>query len=73
MHQIIITLCESPFLTFFCFSVLCISVCSIVETVIFRPINRFIRHRNIKAHGWPPPHCDADGDLREVEEKEDAQ
>ena len=33
----------------------------------FQLINRFIRHRNIVAHGWPPPHCDADGDPRNVE------
>ena len=28
----------------------------------FRLINRWIRHRNIVAQGWPPPHLDADGD-----------
>lgn len=32
--------------------------------------NRFWRHRNIYKHGYPPPHCDADGDFKE-EEKED--
>ena len=25
--------------------------------------NRFLRSRNIKRHGWPPPHLDADGDF----------
>ncbi len=25
-------------------------------------INRWIRHRNIVAKGWPPAHLDADGD-----------
>lgn len=25
--------------------------------------NRFWRHWNIRIHGYPPPHCDADGDF----------
>jgi D-alanyl-lipoteichoic acid acyltransferase DltB (MBOAT superfamily) len=25
--------------------------------------NRFWRHWNIRKHGYPPPHCDADGDF----------
>ena len=24
--------------------------------------NRFLRHMNIRKHGYPPAHCDADGD-----------
>lgn len=31
---------------------------------LFRVWNRFMRHLNIRKAGWPPPHCDADGDLR---------
>lgn len=31
--------------------------------------NRLMRHLNIRKHGWPPPHCDADGDFAEVEEE----
>lgn len=27
-------------------------------------INRVFRHWNIRKHGYPPPHCDADGDFR---------
>lgn len=26
--------------------------------------NRFWRHLNIRKHGYPPPHCDADGDFK---------
>lgn len=33
---------------------------------IFRMYNRALRSMNIKRHGWPPPHLDADGDLREI-------
>lgn len=29
----------------------------------FQVVNRIIRHLNIRAHGWPPAHCDADGDF----------
>lgn len=26
--------------------------------------NRFWRHWNIRKHGYPPSHCDADGDFK---------
>lgn len=26
--------------------------------------SRFLRHMNIRKHGWPPTHLDADGDWR---------
>lgn len=32
--------------------------------------NRFWRHWNIRKHGYPPVHCDADGEIN-TEEKED--
>jgi hypothetical protein len=33
-------------------------------TFLFRVWNRAMRCLNIRKHGWPPPHCDADGDFR---------
>jgi hypothetical protein len=33
----------------------------------FKILNRWIRHLNIVARGWPPPHLDADGDLKKEE------
>ena len=30
-----------------------------------RICNRFWRHWNIRKHGYPPEHCDADGDFKE--------
>jgi hypothetical protein len=30
----------------------------------FHAYDRFLRNRNIKRHGWPPPHIDADGDWK---------
>jgi hypothetical protein len=32
-------------------------------------INRPLRHMNIRKHGWPPVHCDGDGDFRKEDEK----
>ncbi len=32
--------------------------------------SRWLRSRNIKNAGWPPPHLDADGDFKEKEEPE---
>lgn len=30
---------------------------------LFLSWNRWLRSRNIKAAGWPPPHLDVDGDF----------
>ena len=35
-----------------------------IKIVIGLP-NRILRHRNIRLHGYPPSHCDADGDFKE--------
>jgi hypothetical protein len=32
--------------------------------LIFLMWNRFWRHMNIRKHGYPPAHCDADGDFK---------
>ena len=32
-------------------------------------LNRTFRHWNIRKHGYPPVHCDADGDFKKTEEK----
>lgn len=31
----------------------------------FRCWSRLLRHLNVRAHGWPPAHLDADGDFKE--------
>jgi hypothetical protein len=33
--------------------------------------NRVVRHLNILWRGWPPEHCDADGDLKREPENAD--
>lgn len=30
---------------------------------LLKVFNRFFRHWNIRKHGYPPAHCDADGDF----------
>jgi len=47
---------ESPFLTFF--------LALMVTNMLFRMWNRMLRCLNIRKHGWPPIHCDADGDFK---------
>lgn len=34
-------------------------------------INRLLRHGILRKHGYPPEHCDADGDFREPEVDDD--
>jgi hypothetical protein len=53
---------DSPMLTFF--------LALIVGSLIFKIYNRTMRMLNIRKHGYPPPHCDADGDFRETEKDE---
>lgn len=51
---------EHPWLTFF----LALIVAEVVVRVSTFIINRPLRHMNIWKHGYPPPHCDADGDFK---------
>ena len=44
--------------------------CLLANSVFVKLPNRVLRHLNIRKHGWPPPHCDADGDFRETEEED---
>ncbi len=37
--------------------------------LVFKTWNRFLRHLNILAHGWPPAHLDADGDFHHPDDE----
>ena len=50
----------SPWLSFF----IAVGICEIIIAICFRLPNRIIRGMNIRKHGWPPKHCDADGDFK---------
>jgi hypothetical protein len=54
---------EHPLLTF----VLAL-IAANVATWPFKLVNRWIRHRNVVAAGWPPIYLDADGDKRTLDE-----
>lgn len=53
---------EHPLLTFLMlYSILyCLFLCW----------NRLMRCLSIRANGWPPPHCDADGDFAKANKDE---
>jgi hypothetical protein len=62
-----------PVLTFFSLPFLTVIVLVIIQVIVglitlpFRIVNRVMRHWNIHKHGYPPPHCDADGDFEKEE------
>jgi hypothetical protein len=58
---------DSPWLTFF---LAAIAGEVVVRVVVVLP-NRILRHYwNIRKHGYPPSHCDADGDFRSQKDGE---
>ena len=55
---------DSPYLSFFLAYMIIYGTAGV--------INRILRHWNIRKHGYPPVHCDADGDFREKGEEEES-
>ena len=53
---------DSPFLTFF----LVLIAGEVIVRVVVNLPNRVLRHWNIRKHGYPPSHCDADGDFKVI-------
>ena len=51
---------NSPSLSFF--------IAYMITVIIIRISFRLFRHLNIRKHGWPPEHCDADGDFEKEDE-----
>lgn len=39
----------------------------LVSSFLYKCWNRFLRHWTLLRHGYPPPHCDADGESREYD------
>ena len=52
---------DNPWLTF----LLAAITAEVIIRVAVNLPNRVLRHWNIHKHGYPPPHCDADGDFKE--------
>lgn len=51
---------DNPWLTFF--------LAWLALAFLVKVWNRTLRHLNIRKHGYPPAHCDADGDFRPTKE-----
>lgn len=56
---------DSPMLTFF----LALIVSEAIVRIVITLPNRILRHFNIRKHGYPPIHCDADGDFKQEKSK----
>ena len=48
-----------------------IIVLGTILNFIFKVYNRGLRHRNIMKYGYPPEHCDADGDFPQIKKNDD--
>lgn len=59
------------FLVIFGYGVGFTLILSGIGDFIFKIYDRTLRHRNIQKHGYPPEHCDVDGDFLKNEEKEE--
>lgn len=64
IHQIIIDSVSGGFWRFIGYWILLGMIMAIPARVIIIAINRPLRHWNIRKHGYPPSHCDADGDFK---------
>ena len=65
LHQILIESVSGGFWKFIGYWILIGTIIGIPSNVIIVAINRPLRHWNIRKHGYPPIHCDADGDFKE--------
>jgi hypothetical protein len=65
--QLIKVVGDNPILTF----LLIIVPIYLVIRAMLVAWTRFLRHLNIRAQGWPPPHLDADGDAVETTTEEE--
>lgn len=59
MENMLLFMTDNPVLTF--------ALAYLIYITVFRCWNRLMRHLNIRKSGWPPSHCDADGEFRELE------
>lgn len=48
----------------------CCIIISMLLTFLFRVYNRTLRCITMRKHGYPPAHCDADGDFEPEPENE---
>ena len=65
LHQILIESVSGGFWQFIGYWLLIATAIGIPCKLLVVAINRPLRHWNIRKHGYPPAHCDADGDFKE--------
>lgn len=65
VHQIIIGSVSGGFFRFLGYWMMLLVIFGIPAKVITLIINRPFRHYSLMKLGYPPKHCDADGDLKE--------
>lgn len=70
IHEIIKESVSGSFFRFIGYLIIIYVSLQVPAAVIMFAINRPLRHLNINKHGYPPAHCDADGDFKE-ETKQD--
>lgn len=68
IHEIIKESVSGGFWKFIGYWIIITVIISIPANLIRFAINRPLRHWNIRKHGYPPPHCDADGDFKQEED-----
>lgn len=56
---------NSPWISFF----LAVGICEVIIALFYKLPVRIMRCIHITKHGWPPAHCDADGDFKPEEEQ----
>jgi hypothetical protein len=68
MIEILQFLADHGGLAFACFLLACIvlAILSAAVAAVMSFPARVVRHLNIRAAGWPPAHCDGDGDAVEA-------
>lgn len=61
---------KSPLITVLLALILSSAIVRIIISLLFNLPNRVLRHQNIRKHGYPPSHCDADGDFKPEKKEE---
>lgn len=69
IHEIIKESVSGGFFKFLGYWFMAAMILHVPAKLIIFLINRPLRHYNINKHGYPPKHCDADGDFKKEKEK----
>ena len=65
IHQILIDSVSGGFWKFIGYYLIILAILSVFAKLITFAINRPLRHYTLRKLGYPPIHCDADGDFKE--------